>query len=84
MKYTVISLCGMYGEWGVLVTWIHQFHKKNLQQPNTKQYYISCVGIFLGTIVDWWVKGFGYMYSNMITDSTNLCCNGTCMKDYSS
>jgi hypothetical protein len=40
----------------------------------------SCMGVFVGSIMDWWVKELGCAYCNTITDSHSLCYNGTCMR----
>jgi hypothetical protein len=37
--------------------------------------------MFLGNIVDWCVKDFEYVYCNVITDSSSLYYNDSCMMD---
>jgi hypothetical protein len=55
--------------------------KKEIKSRNktTGFRFPSCVEVFLGDTVDLWVKDLGYIYCNMITNSTNVYCDGTCV-----
>lgn len=59
------------------VCWSHE----NSHRPNTKTTVLSyCIGVFVGSIMVWWVKEMVCAYCNTITDSHSFYCNCTCMR----
>lgn len=60
------------------IWWLHE---KNSHRPNTKTtVFTACSGVFIGSIIDWWLKEFGCTYCSAITDLHSFCCNDTCIR----
>jgi hypothetical protein len=71
-NYSELILSSMYGSWGVLQlqeTFFQSLHISILclKVKRMRFCFSSCVWIFLGDTVDWWVKDFRYIVTQSQT-----------------